>query len=771
MAHDERIYELVEEVLETKRTPDEVCAQHPELLGEVKAQLRRLRAISAQVDSLFPPAEFGAKTIDQVSAGVEVALPSIPDYEVQLLLGRGGMGVVYKARHLKLSRNVALKMLLTGAYASPQEHHRFVREAESVAALRHPNIVQIYEFGDVDGHPFYTMEYIDGGSLAEKLAGKIQPARESAQLASLLARAVQVAHESGILHRDLKPANILLAEDGAPKIADFGLARRLDRESGLTHTGARVGTPSYMAPEQMAGNASLMGPGIDVFALGAIIYEMLTGRPPFRGETLSDTERKLATEDPAPPSRINAKVPRDLETICLKCLEKEPHNRYSSAGDLAADLDRFLQHEPIRARPVAPLERATRWVRRNPLLAALAVTGILLIGVIVGDALQETRLATGRRAEKARLMARFDSGVQLVQDGRYAEARAILEKLGDGGFADLRQRIDRAVSELGLVEELDAVGIKRSMVLNSARSQPNFNAEAAKAYAAIFARSQLGRVQDSSEDVAQRIRNSDIRGPLVASLDDWALCEPSDDARNWVLAVARQADPDLSGWRNRIRDPDAWNQHEALKELIGKAHEQDPSVQLLRVLGDRMTSAGFDATAFCNQVQVEHPDSFLANLALANALRTSAPAESMRYYQAALAIRPQSATAHNNLGVALSIIGRSDEAIVEFDHALRLDEKSTQIPYNLGLELYKAKRVNEAIPQFQEAITRAPALAEASESLAIALMDQQKFADAKNVLTACLNALGDDAVMRPAMVELLEQCKAAQAHGAERPAE
>ena len=236
-------------------------------------------------------------------------------------------------------------------YASRQEHLRFVREAESVAALRHPNIVQIYEIGEVDGHPFYTMEYVGGGSLAEKLAGTIQPARESAKLISALAQAVQAAHACGIVHRDLKPANVLLDDEGAPKITDFGLARRLDRGQRPDQHRRSDRNAQLHGAEQMAGDSSSLGPAVDVFALGAILYEMLTGRPPFRGESLSDTERKLATEEPAPPSRFNAKVPRDLETICLKCLEKEPRSRYASAGDLAADLERFLRHEPIHARP------------------------------------------------------------------------------------------------------------------------------------------------------------------------------------------------------------------------------------------------------------------------------------------------------------------------------------------------------------------------------------------------------------------------------------
>jgi serine/threonine-protein kinase len=660
-------------------------------------------------------------------------------------------------------------MLLAGSHASHQEHARFVREAEAVAALRHPNIVQIFDVGDVDGVPYFTMECIDGGSLADRLAGGGQSVRESAEMLATLARAVFAAHQSGIIHRDLKPANILLTDQGAPKISDFGLARRVGADVGLTHTGDRIGTPSYMAPEQMTGSSASMGPSVDIFALGAMFYEMLTGSPPFRGTSLSDTERRLTSEEPTPPSQLNAKVPRDLETICLKCLEKDPKNRYANAGELAADLERFLRHEPIHARPIVPAERLMRWIRRNPLPTALAVTAALLLAVIVGDAIQESALAADRRTEKARLTARFESGVQLVQDGRFAEARAILGKLGDGGFQDLRQRIDRTVSELGLIEELDAVGIKRSMVLNAPYSRHTFNADAARAYASIFARRGIATVTEQPGVVAPRIRNSDISEPLVASLDDWAFCESNDATRKWLLEVARLADPDSSGWRDKVRDPSTWNDRESLTQLVAAAPAEKLSMQLLRVLADRLASAGVDATAFCSQVQLERPDSFLANLALANALRTAAPAESMRFYQAALAIRPGSATAHNNLGVALAALGRSDEALLQFQQASQLDQISAQIPFNLGQEFFQANRLDEAIEQFRQSLKLAPTLVDASEALGLALIEQQRFAEAGAALSTCLNQLGEDAPERPRIVELLQRCQAAQASAMEKP--
>jgi WD40 repeat protein/serine/threonine protein kinase len=305
------------------------------------------------------------------------------NYEILGELGRGGMGVVYRARQLSPNRIVALKMVLDGNRAGSEELDRFRIEAEAVGRLNHPNIVQVYEAGDAGGLPFFSLEYCDGGSLAQKLNGAPQPARSAAHLIELLARAIHAAHERGIVHRDLKPANVLFSGD-TPKVTDFGLAKQLDSDRGQTHTGAVMGTPSYMAPEQALGESKRVGPAVDVYALGAILYECLTGRPPFRASTVLETLDQVRNRDPVGVRELNPDVPRNLETICLKCLNKEPAKRYASAAELAEDLRRFQAGESILARPATKAEKIWRWCRRNPPLAITAALAVLaLVGAVL----------------------------------------------------------------------------------------------------------------------------------------------------------------------------------------------------------------------------------------------------------------------------------------------------------------------------------------------------------------------------------------------------
>jgi tetratricopeptide (TPR) repeat protein len=414
-------------------TLEELCAGCPEHLDKLRQHLAEVASTQAfliqspgQGDSRpsLPCQDQstvryeGPQPATQPAAGRAPApVAAVPGYEVLEEVGRGGMGVVYKARQVALKRTVALKMLLAGGHAGDDRLARFRQEAEAVARLQHPNIVQVHEVGESDGLPFFSMEYVEGGSLAKRLGAGPLPPREAAALAEVLARAVQHAHQRGVVHRDLKPANVLLAEDGTARVTDFGLAKRLDEPgSAQTQSGAVMGTPSYMAPEQAAGRTAELGPAVDVYALGAVLYEMLTGRPPFAGATLMETLQRVLHDEAAPPSRVRPGIDRDLETICLKCLAKEPAQRYPSALAVAQDLERYLAGEPILARRPGPLGRLWRQARRRP-LAALALPLLLL--AVAGGGLAYQRLgAAQRRTDLAR---QFGDG---LAEGDWGAAQA-----------------------------------------------------------------------------------------------------------------------------------------------------------------------------------------------------------------------------------------------------------------------------------------------------------------------------------------------------------
>jgi WD40 repeat protein len=370
----------------------------------------------------FP--KFAAELAERIQTGG----PVVPGYQILGVLARGGMGVVYRAQHLSLKRLVALKMILAGAHAGEEDLARFRQEAEAVARLQHPHIVQIHDVGELNRLPYFAMEFVEGGSLDKKLQATAQPAQAAAEMVETLAQAVHYAHQRGVVHRDLKPANVLLTADGQPKITDFGLAKRLDVELGQTRTGAIVGTASYMAPEQASGKSKNVGPAADVYALGAVLYEMLTGRPPFNAVNVMDNLTQVIQEEPVPPRRLQPKVPHDLETICLKCLHKDQRKRYASAEQLADDLRRFRNGEPILARPVGRVERLGRWCRRNPRVAVLLV-GLLLVSLAAlagaaGAVYQGFRAKDEELARRAAQMQAGEEKARASQAARDAEEKA-----------------------------------------------------------------------------------------------------------------------------------------------------------------------------------------------------------------------------------------------------------------------------------------------------------------------------------------------------------
>jgi formylglycine-generating enzyme required for sulfatase activity len=404
--------------------------------------------------------------------------PEVPGYEILGILGHGGMGVVYRARQLKANRLVALKMLRALEHATPQDRLRFQIETEAVARLQHPHIVQLYEAGEVRGQPFFSLDFCDGGRLTEQLKKKPPSPREAAALIETLARAMHYAHLRGVVHRDLKPGNVLLAgAERVPKITDFGLAKRIDAEArDVSRTGAIMGTASYMAPEQAAGKVHDTGPAADVYALGALLYECLTGRPPFEGPQHA-VLMSVLSDEPVPPSRLGAKVPADLETICLKCLSKEPARRYASAEELADDLRRFQAGEPIRARPVGIVERGVKWVRRHAAVTALAAA-VLLVGAlgmagIVWKYLDAEKQKQEAHKEAARAQRASDYLASIFEhadanDPRGTAARHILDDAEQNipqKFADQPELRDQLLQQIGSVYDKITANAPLAMIL------------------------------------------------------------------------------------------------------------------------------------------------------------------------------------------------------------------------------------------------------------------------------------------------------------------
>ena len=474
----------VKTIAESGRTPDPT---QDTAVFSVASQSRSAFALpvdnfTATIDSAVghPDATVDDRT-DAGQNGFEQTLPDLPsarissgkaeppEYEILGELGRGGMGVVYKARHRRLNRLVALKMI-RGASADEIQIARFKIEAEAVATLRHPNILQIYDIGEHDGSPFVALELLEGGSLSDKLKGTTLPPKQAAEWMVPLVMAMDTAHKAGIVHRDLKSANVLFSADGIPKITDFGLAKRLEADEGQTHTGQVMGTPSYMAPEQARGDTKSAGPPADIYALGAMLYEMLTGRPPFKGVSALDTMKQVIERDPVSPSRIQYRVPRDLETVCLKCLQKEPRKRYTTAKEMAEDLSRYLRGEPIKGRRTPPIERAAKWVKRHPAQAlASAVATVASCGLIVwGVYYTNLKRTLAFQAAQHLAAVKDDLNRELVvarglvssndlPNGHEALMK-VMTRLGSeklSGLADLQEQTKQMLAEVELAQKAE----------------------------------------------------------------------------------------------------------------------------------------------------------------------------------------------------------------------------------------------------------------------------------------------------------------------------
>src|SRR6516165_5849969 len=655
MASNPHVLGLLEEMLDSGKTPEEVCRDCPDLLPEVRQRWQAFCRIDPEVGAWLPEPGTRPEATVITPPPLTAELPQIPGYEVEAVLGRGGMGVVFKARHLTLKRVVALKMLLAGAYARPEELARFRREAEAVAALRHPNIVPVHDAGDIAGRPYFTMECVEGGSLAQSLAGKPQPPHRAAELVATLASAVQFAHKCGFIHRDLKPANVLLTADGVPMITDFGLVRSIVAGPEVTRSGDFLGTPCYMAPEQARGHTSAVGPAADIYALGVVLYEMLTGRPPFEGETAADTLQKVVGEDPVPPSRLNPKVPPDLDTICLKCLQKSPARRYASAQDLADELHRFLDGKPVLARPVGVLERAGKWARRRPAAALMLAAFLVMVGAATGTGLWLRHQEAKREGEAQKAI---ETALTRVDDcranERWSEGLLVLSEasthVANAHSPLLENRFRQVQLDFRFAAELDRVRTSRPRLRDVVDHR-----QRAAAFQAAFERAGC-KIGDDTKPVADFIVASSIRDQLLAAVDDWAVAAylvKDQPLVERLLQLAREADPEPR-WRDRFRQVAAWGKREQLLQLAAEAFTTSPAPRAhqLALLGCLLSRAGVMSRAgdFTSSLQFlgegarRHPGNFWVNRERGDVLSTSSPSTdrgaAARYSPPPLGLRP-----------------------------------------------------------------------------------------------------------------------------------
>jgi serine/threonine-protein kinase len=739
--------------IESGQPPDcqELLARYPDLAAELTvffadhdhvdqwaAPLRAAQAALAPTpppdDTLFPSP--GKNAADDPHAQPEVR--SFGDYELLDKVSQGGMGVVYKARRRTLNRVVALKMIRGKCVDSPADLQRFQVESETAARLDHPNIVPVYDVGVCEGQPYFSMKLVEGGSLKENLARFHADFRGAARLLADVARAIHHAHQHGVLHRDLKPANIVLDAGNHPYVTDFGLAKLLASSQGLTHSGEIVGTPAYMAPEQASGQKGAGTTASDVYGLGAILYEVLTGRTPFQGDTVYYLLEQIRTREPEKPRRLNPRVDRDLETICLKCLEKEPGRRYASAAALAEDLERWLAGEPIQARPLSRLARMWRWSRRHKAAMAVAVAVFAAASITAGTGLWWAQ----KRSEAEWAVAGYVQQAKLLQEqGRWDEASQVLaraeERLAGGGLAGLLERVRRLRDEAAWVNELEDARL-RAAESGMDRSFVSDFIGADRAYQAAFGQRGLDFDTLDPEEAAARIRAFGVRTRLSEALDVWADIKRRLRAgsEEHLRAVADTADDDP--WCRRLRRLAGRMNRVGLEQLAAEDNALVQSASNLVLLGRALRAAGGQVAAeqLLRRAQQLHPEDFWINfelgylLAMGDDLPSDRIEEAIGFHRVAQALRPQSPMVHNNLGVVLGQRGKWPEAEVAFRKAVALKPDYAQAYYNLGSALREQGKLVEAVEEYRKAIALRTDFPEAHCNLGAVLRGQGELAEA-----------------------------------------
>ncbi len=701
---------------------------------------------------LGPGAKPRGTTQERAPASVSVA-----GYEILGELGRGGMGVVYKARQLGLNRIVALKMVLAGDHAGSDGLARFFIEAEAVAGLQHPNIVQIFEVGEHNKLPYFTLEFVEGGSLARNTEGKPQPPREAARILEVLARGIAYAHQLGIIHRDLKPANVLLTRAGVPKITDFGLAKRLDGDSNQTRTGTLMGTPSYMAPEQAAGNTREIGPLSDQYSLGAILFELLTGRPPHVGTTIVETLDLVKSKEPLPPSRLQPGVPRDLETICLKCLQKEPAKRYANTEALADDLHHFLAGEPIQARPVSRTERAWRWCKRNPKVAALTAV-IVLLFVIAETAL--TALWVHRSRDEKAAQERTAREQKSIDETR----KVALERLTLAHAAITTGDHPRAAALLSSSDPLlesaeplqdvrDQVATLRSQVEVYAEFKKLLdNARFASRFGSRHLKEQAQKVCRELVEMDEQLRERTGRGAaglppldaeqqqlfqedrfetyLIAALLETDLAENTETARQDAARRAidwlNRADQILPGMRvtyvnrapcwgvigNKAEDEADMKRAKAIVPTSAVDHFWHGFAHHLRADAARCKGDLKSAQDFWRQEIAEYaallqlrPDHFWGYFNWANCqVERGNHLDALIGFTTCIRIRPDFPWSWNNRATVHLRLGAHEQALQDYNTALRYNADYAEAYANRGLVYFKLGQADPALADLNRAI-------------------------------------------------------------------
>jgi tetratricopeptide (TPR) repeat protein len=732
----------------------------------------------------------------------------VASYEILGELGRGGMGVVYKARQAGLNRLVALKVVLAGAHVGEVQLARFYAEAEAVAGLQHANIVQIYEVGTHDDLPYFSLEYVDGGSLAQKLDRKPQPPKEAARILAAIVRGMVCAHDHGIIHRDLKPANVLLTKDGVPKIADFGLAKRLESDSSQTKSGTLMGTPSYMAPEQAAGKTKEVGPLSDLYALGAILYEMLTGRPPLVGTTVIETLDLVQKKEPLPPSKLQPGVPRDLETICLKCLQKEPDKRYASAHALAEDLAHFLAGEPIRARPVSGAERLWRWCKRNPrvatltgIAAALLLTaGIALTALVVTNARQEADEARRRdqehqAVEETRQLAqqRLDQATETIKTGDHKRTLEQLRwstPLFDNApdLQDVRTAWRDLRSQVEVFSEfkhgLD--GTRFALYAGSPRQKEQAQQECRHLIdldEQIRARKGRGSagLPPLNADQLELFREDEFETLLIAAMLETDMASGADEAAKKAAArraidLFDRADRVLPGMRvvyakrcecwgtlgDKEKDEADKAKAQAIKPTSVIDHFWHGFADHVRAAKARGNNDPKGAQELYRKEIAEYaavlqlrPDHFWAYFNWANCMfELNSYHDALVGYCACIRVRPDFPWPYNNRGSVHLRLGEPEQALQDYDAALALDSDYAEARTNRGMAYFRLNKPGEALADLDRAIQLSPDYAQAYDYRGEVRRAQKQYAPALEDYTRLLALTSDKGPVYLKMAEV-----------------